>query len=77
VTLHAHSIQETGCIRRLVSLLNAKTGEPSKQRPRCLLKVGSTRLQLPETLCNHNSLMYGYQIGHQIDVSTNYSLHSG
>jgi hypothetical protein len=52
VTLHAHSIQETGCIRRLVSLLNAKTGEPSKQRPRCLLKVGSARLHLPDLLCD-------------------------
>lgn len=43
VTLHAHSIQETGTISRLVSLLNAKTGEASKQRPRCLLKVHGER----------------------------------
>ena len=55
MTLHAHSVQETGCIRRLVSLLNAKTGEASKQRPRCLLKVGSTRLRPPQSLCNHSS----------------------
>lgn len=39
VTLHAHSAHETGSISRLVSLLNAKTGEPQKQGPRCLLKV--------------------------------------
>lgn len=45
VTLHAHSGHETGVISRLVSLLNSKTGEPSKQRPRCLLKVRSPRRQ--------------------------------
>jgi len=51
VTLHAHSGQETGVISRLVSLLNAKTGEASRQRPRCLLKVRclpATARLLPE-----------------------------
>ena len=39
VTLHVHSCQETGIVSRLVALLDAKTGQPARQRPRCLLKV--------------------------------------
>ena len=39
VTLHVHSCQETGVVSRLVSLLDGKTGQPARQRPRCLLKV--------------------------------------
>mmetsp|Transcript_11558 Transcript_11558/g.34681 ORF Transcript_11558/g.34681 Transcript_11558/m.34681 type:complete len:692 (+) Transcript_11558:117-2192(+) len=38
VTVHAHSTQETGVVSRLVTLLDTKTGQPAKSRPRCLLK---------------------------------------
>lgn len=46
VTLHAHASQETGYITQLVSLLNAKTSEVSKARPRCLLKGQSAMVEL-------------------------------
>jgi translation elongation factor EF-1alpha len=38
VTLHAHTARESGHISGLVSLLNAKTGEVLRSKPRCLLK---------------------------------------
>lgn len=38
VTIHAHSAREAGTITRLISLLDPKTGEQKKARPRCLLK---------------------------------------
>lgn len=37
VTLHAHAARETGHISSLLSLLNAKTGEVERHKPRCLL----------------------------------------
>ena len=46
VTLHAHASQETGHMSQLVSLLNAKTFEVSKARPRCLLKGQSAMVEL-------------------------------
>lgn len=63
VTVHAHSAQETGVISRLMALLDAKTGQAAKQRPRCLLKVPlsttsphwpiPSRKALPQTRCMH------------------------
>ncbi|KAL4857598.1 HBS1-like protein [Chlorella vulgaris] len=38
VTIHAHTARESGRISGLVSLLNAKTLEVQRSRPRCLLK---------------------------------------
>ena len=38
VTIHVHAARETGRITQLVSLLNAKTGEVTKPKPRALLK---------------------------------------
>ena len=38
VTLHAHTARESGHISALVSLLNSKTGEVVRAKPRCLLK---------------------------------------
>jgi elongation factor 1 alpha-like protein len=38
VTIHVHAARENGTVTRLLSLLDAKTGEVSRRRPRCLLK---------------------------------------
>ena len=38
VTIHAHSAREVGTVTQLVSLLDPKTGEQSRARPRMLLK---------------------------------------
>ena len=38
VTLHAHAARESGHVSALVSLLDPKTWEVSRARPRCLLK---------------------------------------
>ena len=38
VTIHAHSARASGAITRLVSLLDPKTGQESRARPRMLLK---------------------------------------
>lgn len=38
VTIHAHTARESGHVSALVSLLNSKTGEVQRARPRCLLK---------------------------------------
>lgn len=38
VTLHAHTARESGHISGLVSLLNSKSGEVIRTKPRCLLK---------------------------------------
>ncbi|KAK9787261.1 hypothetical protein WJX73_009440 [Symbiochloris irregularis] len=46
VTIHVHTAQEAGQISSLVSLLDAKTGEVSKQRPRAVLKGQSAVVQI-------------------------------
>ncbi|KAL3137939.1 hypothetical protein ABBQ38_005186 [Trebouxia sp. C0009 RCD-2024] len=46
VTLHAHASQETGHISHLVSLLDAKTFEVSKAKPRCLLQGQSAIVEV-------------------------------
>ena len=53
VTLHAHASQETGHMSQLVSLLDSKTFEVSKQKPRCLLKGQSAmvEIKLSRTVC--------------------------
>ena len=53
VTLHAHASQETGHISQLVSLLDAKTFEVSKPKPRCLLQGQSAIVEvaLSRTVC--------------------------
>ncbi|GMH43071.1 hypothetical protein BSKO_10993 [Bryopsis sp. KO-2023] len=38
VALHAHTVREEGNISRLISILNPKTGEVLKNKPRCLTK---------------------------------------
>ena len=38
MTIHAHSARASGTITRLISLLDPKTGEQSRARPRMLLK---------------------------------------
>lgn len=43
VTIHAHTAREAGVISHLMALCDAKTGEPTKQRPRCLTS-GQTAL---------------------------------
>lgn len=45
-TIHAHTARETGHISGLVSLLNAKTGEVQRLRPRCLLKGQSAVVEV-------------------------------
>ncbi|KAL3150476.1 hypothetical protein ABBQ32_000300 [Trebouxia sp. C0010 RCD-2024] len=53
VTLHAHASQETGHISHLVSLLDSKTFEVSKAKPRCLLQGQSAIVEvtLSRTVC--------------------------
>ncbi len=53
VTLHAHASQETGHMSHLVSLLDSKTFEVSKNKPRCLLKGQSAMVEvtLSRTMC--------------------------
>lgn len=53
VTLHAHASQETGHMSQLLSLLDSKTFEVSKPRPRCLLKGQSAivEITLSRTTC--------------------------
>ncbi|KAL0034609.1 hypothetical protein WJX79_010439 [Trebouxia sp. C0005] len=53
VTLHAHASQETGHMSHLVSLLDCKTFEVSKNKPRCLLKGQSAMVEvtLSRTMC--------------------------
>lgn len=38
VTLHCHTAREEGAVSALVALLDGKTGEELRKRPRCLLK---------------------------------------
>ena len=53
VTLHAHASQETGHMSQLISLLDSKTLEVSKNKPRCLLKGQSAMVEinLSRTIC--------------------------
>ena len=53
VTLHAHASQETGHMSSLVSLLDAKTFEITKHKPRCLLQGQSAIVEvtLSRTVC--------------------------
>jgi hypothetical protein len=37
VTIHTHSAREAGVISHLMALCDGKTGEVTKQRPRCLI----------------------------------------
>lgn len=46
VTIHVHTSQEAGQISSLVSLLDAKTGEASKKKPRAILKGQSAVVQI-------------------------------
>lgn len=38
VTLHSHAARNTGTISKLVSIVNPKSGQVMKEKPRCLLK---------------------------------------
>lgn len=60
VTLHAHASQETGHLSQLVSLLDSKTFEVSKSKPRCLLKGQSAivEITLSRTICLENYKSY-------------------
>ncbi|KAG7670734.1 hypothetical protein Ndes2437A_g04358 [Nannochloris sp. 'desiccata'] len=46
VTLHAHAARDSGHVSRLIALLDSKTGEVVKERPRCLLKGQSARIEV-------------------------------
>eukprot|EP00890_Picochlorum_soloecismus_P003749 jgi/Picsp_1/4375/NSC_01881-R1_translation elongation factor 2ef1a eif-2-gamma len=38
VTLHSHAARSTGTISKLVSIVDPKSGQVMKDKPRCLLK---------------------------------------
>lgn len=38
VSLHAHAVRESGQISKLVSIINNKTGDVIKSKPRCLIR---------------------------------------
>ena len=46
VTIHVHTAQEAGHISRLVSTLDAKTGEVVRQRPRAVMKGQTAILEV-------------------------------
>lgn len=46
VTLHAHTARESGNVTALAALLDAKTGEEVRKRPRCLLKGQSAVVEV-------------------------------
>ena len=46
VTLHAHAVRDSGHVSRLIALLDSETGEVIKERPRCLLKGQSARIEV-------------------------------
>jgi len=52
-TVHLHVSKEEGSILRLAALLDPKTGEVKKARPRCLLKgqTGIVELEFARTMC--------------------------
>jgi elongation factor 1 alpha-like protein len=46
VTLHAHAARESGHVSGLISLLDPKSGEVAKLRPRCLVKGQSAVVEV-------------------------------
>ncbi|PSC70924.1 HBS1 isoform X1 isoform B [Micractinium conductrix] len=46
VTIHAHTARESGHVSALLSLLNSKTGEVQRAKPRCLLKGQSAVVEV-------------------------------
>ncbi len=53
VSVHVHSAQESGQISGLLSILNPKTGEVAKQRPRAVAKgqTAMVEVSLARPLC--------------------------
>lgn len=51
VTLHAHTARESGHISGLVSLLNPKSGEVMRAKPRCLLKGQAAVVEVTPARC--------------------------
>lgn len=49
VTLHAHAARDSGHVSRLIALLDSKSGEVVKERPRCLVKGQSAKLEVVPT----------------------------
>jgi elongation factor 1 alpha-like protein len=46
VTIHAHTAKESGHVSKLVALLDSKTGQVIRQKPRCLLPGQSAVIQV-------------------------------
>lgn len=46
VTLHAHAASCTGTISRLIALVNPKSGEITRERPRCLMKGQAAMVEI-------------------------------
>ena len=46
MTLHAHAVREAAHLSSLVSLLDGRSGEVLRARPRCLLKGQSALVQV-------------------------------
>jgi elongation factor 1 alpha-like protein len=46
VTLHAHAAREEGSVSKLIGLVDSKTGEQSKKKPRVLLKGQSAVVEV-------------------------------
>jgi elongation factor 1 alpha-like protein len=53
VVVHAHTAREAGNVSALVALLDAKTGDVAKARPRCLLKgqTAMVEVTLARSMC--------------------------
>ena len=49
VTLHAHAARETGHISQLLAVVNPKTGEQAKRKPRVLTKGQSAVVEVTVT----------------------------
>lgn len=50
VTLHAHATRGTGVISKILSLVDERTGEVKKERPRCLLKGQAAIIEIKPSL---------------------------
>ena len=49
VTLHAHAARDSGHVSRLIATLDGTTGEVVRERPRCLVKGQSAKLEVVPT----------------------------
>lgn len=84
MSVHVHTAQESGQILRLVSVLNPKTGEVTKARPRALTKGQTAVVEISVTRPMCVELYTDYRAlgrialrdgGHTIAVGIIVSLH--